>query len=319
MIFKEGNRIYVYWWIFPCPLARRLHANSGMACKQLENIWELTTMFYTAVRQRFWNIWNTIIVPSTSFTPEGTSVFLSWAKKMLSIPTPASGHSFFCLTAFVVKKKVNIRSQVRNFSHQWSSQMKSRFLLRKGKQKNTAGEFLATCHHVPYMPHPEVTCLVGRSATCQMAHLWTGLEIASIIQRPLDLILMLQASCSGDFQGNPNLATLRIRDMSAGVSKPPVLKPHGLGGFGVSIGGGSGFFREQQKPPFLPTFPRILSNIEPQLDPLTFSRVARRLVVLFCFFGRRRVYGSEVWQFDDSFGSSKSHLGNVVFLKEVKL
>ena len=166
---------------------------------------------------------------------------------MLSIPTPASGHSFFCLTAFVVKKKVNIRSQVRNFSHQWSSQMKSRFLLRKGKQKNTAGEFLATCHHVPYMPHPEVTCLVGRSATCQMAHLWTGLEIASIIQRPLDLILMLQASCSGDFQGNPNLATLRIRDMSAGVSKPPVLKPHGLGGFGVSIGGGSGFFQGTTK------------------------------------------------------------------------
>ena len=47
---------------------------------------------------------------------------------------------------------------------------------------------------------------------------------------------MLQASCSGDFQGNPNSATLRIRDMSAGVSKPPVLRPHGLGGFGVSIG-----------------------------------------------------------------------------------
>ena len=111
-----------------------------MACKQLENIWELTPMrFFTAVRQRFWNIWNKIIVPSTSFTPEGTSVFLGWAKKMLSIPTPASGHSFFCLTALVVKKKVNKRSQVRNFSHQWSSQMKSRFLLRKGKQKNTAG------------------------------------------------------------------------------------------------------------------------------------------------------------------------------------
>ena len=71
---------------------------------------------------------------------------------------------------------------------------------------------------------------------------------------------MLQASCSGDFQGNPNSATLRIRDMSAGVSKPPVLKPHGLGGFGVSIGGVR-FFQGTTKTPFLPTFPRILSNM----------------------------------------------------------
>ena len=243
------------------PLSSRLHANSGMACKQLENIWELTPMrFFTAVGQGFWNIWNKIIVPSTSFTPEGTSVFLGWAKKMLSMHTPASDHSFFCLTAFVVKKKVNNRSQVRNFSHQWSSQMKSRFLLRKGKQKTLRGNSLqhVTMSHTCHIP--EVTCLVGRSATCQMAHLWTGLEIASIIQRPLDLILMLQASCSGDFQGNPNSATLRIRDMSAGVSKPPVLKPHGLGGFGVSIGGVR-FFQGTTKTPFLPTFPRILSNM----------------------------------------------------------
>ena len=105
---------------------------------------------------------------------------------------------------------------------------------------------------------------------------------------------MLQASCSGDFQGNPNLATLRIRDMSAGVSKPPVLKPHGLGGFGVSIGGGSGFFREPQKPPFLPTFPRILSNIEPQIDPPSFSQVARRLVVFGRLSRRERMDNSMI-------------------------
>lgn len=115
--------------------------------------------------------------------------------------------------------------------------------------KNTPGE----CNYISNVPSRSdlnlPRSLVGRSATCQMAHLWTGLEIASIIQRPLDLILMLQASCSSDFQGNPNSATLRIRDMSGGVSKPPVLKPHGLGGFGVSIGGGSGFFREPQKHP----------------------------------------------------------------------
>ena len=33
-------------------------------------------------------------------------------------------------------------------------------LVEKGQTKNIAGEFLATCHHVPYMPHSrsDVSC-----------------------------------------------------------------------------------------------------------------------------------------------------------------
>lgn len=95
-----------------------------MACKQLENIWELTPMrFFTAARQRFWNIWNKIIVPSTSFTPEGTSVFLGWAKKMLSIPTPASGHSFFVWQLLLWRRKstseVKFVIFLTNDHHKW--------------------------------------------------------------------------------------------------------------------------------------------------------------------------------------------------------
>ncbi len=132
-------------------------------------------------------------------------MFFRLDKKMLLIPTPPSGHRFFVWQLLLwtrnSKSKVKFLILLTNDHHNDEVFSETTFS-QKGQTKNTNYVGMdATCHHVTMSPCPiHVTISrndmldVGRWDTCQMAHLWTGLEIASIIQRPLALILMLQAS-----------------------------------------------------------------------------------------------------------------------------